>query len=123
MLVDDESAFRFLAIEYLKCYDCEVVEAQCGEDAIKIASTTQLDLVLLDLKMPGMDGVHTMKALKNIAPTVPVAIVSGYLREYEANQILDFGVLTCIRKPMNAGDFVPLFELLKIRVKPTDYSV
>jgi len=118
LLVDDDSSCRTLAKEYLKAYTCSVLESDCGEAAIKIASQQHLDLILLDLKMPGMDGVETMRKLKELLPGVPVAIVSGYLREYDANRILDFGVLTCIRKPMTPLDFAPLFEMLKIRVQP-----
>jgi len=77
LIVDDEHPVRFALSEVLKKNDFATIEAESGTDAIRIIKEDDVDLVLLDLAMPEMDGIETLQELKRIKPNVPVIIVTG----------------------------------------------
>ena len=77
LIVDDEHPVRFALSEVLKKNDFATIEAGSGTDAIRIIKEDDVDLVLLDLAMPEMDGIETLQELKRIKPNVPVIIVTG----------------------------------------------
>ena len=77
LIVDDEYSVRFALSEVLRKKDFATLEAGSGRDAIRILKEDDVDLVLLDLAMPEMDGIETLQEIKRIKPGVPVIIVTG----------------------------------------------
>jgi CheY-like chemotaxis protein len=80
LVVDDDKSVRTFTKLLLKQLGFEAIEAEDGPAAIEIvrAESAHIGAVLLDLTMPRMDGVETLAALRQVAPGVPVILVSGF---------------------------------------------
>jgi two-component system, cell cycle sensor histidine kinase and response regulator CckA len=103
MVVDDEVAVRDVMSSMLKALGCTVLEFSDGESAIAYfrGQHRSVDLVLLDLMMPGMSGADTFAALKGIDPDVQVVIASGYSLDGQAQHLIDSGAQGFLQKPFN----------------------
>lgn len=78
MVVDDEENIRFLYKEELMDEGYEVILASSGEEAIDMLGKSEPDLVTLDIKMPGMDGIETLRKIKEINKKIPVVLCTAY---------------------------------------------
>jgi len=78
LLIDDEDRFRQALVRQLQVRDFNVLDTSNGEDAIKIVRHRNPEVVILDQKMPGMDGIQTLKELKKIRPEVQVIMHTGH---------------------------------------------
>ncbi len=78
LIVDDEEGIRLLYKEELEEEGYEVELASSGEEALKKLDSNHLDLVLLDIKMPGMDGVEVLRKLKEKYKDLPVILCTAY---------------------------------------------
>ena len=101
LVVDDESALRDIAGRILSKAGYRVMKASSGEEAIKAyaAQPTAVDLVLLDLNMPGMGGVKALDALKEINSDAKVLIASGYSHESREKDSIGDGASGFVDKP------------------------
>ncbi len=70
MLVDDETEFLETLVKRLKKRKLDVVSASSGKEALGILRETPLDVIVLDVKMPDMDGIETLREIKRIRPSV-----------------------------------------------------
>ena len=79
LLVDDNQGFRHELRLLLEDCGIEVVaEGENGQEAVDLAARTDADVVLMDLRMPVMDGLEAARALRDRAPALPVIILSAY---------------------------------------------
>lgn len=78
LLVEDDDDNRELMAEVLIASGFDVLSAATGQDGLKTLSEHSVDVVVTDVGMPGMGGLELAKAAKQIAPTVPVVIVTGW---------------------------------------------
>ncbi len=78
LLVEDDDDNRELMAEVLVASGYSVLSASTGQDGLKALSEHSVDVVVTDVGMPGMGGLEMAKAAKEIAPTVPVVIVTGW---------------------------------------------
>jgi DNA-binding response OmpR family regulator len=101
LIVDDEEKICQLLAQYFSLKGYEVRALQRGEEALVLASVFHPDVVLLDLLMPGMDGVETLKALKRLNPTPQVLMLSVADHEEVVRGALDLGADFYICKPLN----------------------
>jgi excisionase family DNA binding protein len=101
LIVDDDEVVRVTITEWLATVQREVVAAASGEEALAILKTTDVDLVLLDLSLPGLDGVETFRQIQALRPGVPVIIVTGYPDSALMAQALEIGPFTAISKPIH----------------------
>jgi excisionase family DNA binding protein len=101
LVVDDEDAIRDLMVAALGSKTREILTAGTGEEALEIAKRTEVDLVLLDLSMPGMNGVDTFRELHGLRPGLPVIIVTAYPDSHLMAQALEIGPFTMISKPVD----------------------
>lgn len=101
LVVDDEPTVREMAEEMLGYFGYRVFGAESGEDAIEVFkdSPGAIDLVILDLNMPGMGGYKCLQALLAIRPELKVLIASGYATDQHARQALSAGAVSFIGKP------------------------
>ena len=101
LLVEDEPLIRKYCQEMVRALDFEVFTAEAGQEAIRIYEERNpvIDLVILDMIMPGMDGGAVFERLKEINPHVKVIITSGYSVDRRMNQILDGGRNGYLKKP------------------------
>ena len=103
LLVDDQDGIISVGRDMLKTLGYTVFLAGTGKEAVTIyeANKEKIDLVILDMIMPGMDGEETYKKLKGFDPCIKVILSSGYSIEGQARRILDSGCNGFIQKPFN----------------------
>jgi excisionase family DNA binding protein len=101
LVVDDEPAIRELMVMALATTSREVLTAGSGAEALEIVTRFDVDLAVLDLAMPGMNGVETFRAIHSLRPTLPVMIVTGYPDSDLMAQALEIGPFTMMSKPVN----------------------
>jgi DNA-binding response OmpR family regulator len=101
MIVDDEPSVRKLVGKLLRSQGLEVVEARDGAEALALAGNSPVDLVLLDIDMPGMDGLETLRRLRRQSPQLMVIMVSGIDDEARALRAMDEGARDYVRKPFD----------------------
>ncbi len=106
LLVDDDDGTRMVMRRFMEWYNCELVEAPSGRQAIEILSNpaTKLDFVFLDLRMPDMSGeqVYEMirsEPLKSRWVNLPVVVVSGFIDAVAVERVRAFGFCCFISKP------------------------
>jgi len=101
MLVDDEELVRDTATRILTSLGYEVLGTPGGEEAVAAyrRSGGEIDVVILDMVMPDLDGRSTLRALKEIDPDVRVILSTGYGLDTEAQQIMDEGACGFVQKP------------------------
>ena len=103
LLIDDEERIvNFLALK-LKVSGYEVVCASEGEKGLELARTTNPDIMLLDIIMPGIDGIEVLRRLRQFS-TMPVIVLSAKERVYE--EVMALGANAFISKPFNPDDLV-----------------
>ncbi len=108
ILVDDHEVVRNGVRAYLETLpDFQVVgEAACGEEAIRLVSDHIPDLVLMDLIMPGMDGVETIREIKKISPRTQVVVLTSYHEDVHIFPALKAGAISYILKDMKMDKLV-----------------
>jgi putative two-component system response regulator len=84
----------------------EVFTAQDGKEALQTIRNKEIDLVTLDLKMPGLSGMDVLKEIRRIGSDVDVIIVSGYGTPKNAREAMNYGAVDFITKPFNVTDIV-----------------
>lgn len=110
LVIDDDPAVLEALKLVLVLEGFDVVEAESGDVAVAVARTDAFDVAITDLKMPGMSGLETLTALKQIDPSLPVIIASGFLSEEVAVECSSLGALAYIRKPFDLEDLLSLVE-------------
>jgi len=99
LVVDDEAAMREALYDWLKEDGYEVDLAESGKDAIAIAGEKSWDVILLDLKMPGMDGIETLKKIKSAYPLTEVVMLTAHATVESAIEGMRFGAFDYLMKP------------------------
>lgn len=120
LLVEDEgAASRYLrSIVELKCPDFRVVAvAEDGGAGLEAARLHRPDLVVTDIRMPGMDGLEFARRLKEEMPHTPAVIVSGYQEFEYARRALGTGVVEYLLKPVSARSLAEALESLRPRLE------
>jgi len=105
LIVDDEQSVREVLSEYFTEQGYSVENAGGGEEALALVQRSTPDLVLLDVRMPGIDGVETLRRIREIAPDVSVIMVTANEDVGLARETLKLGALDYVAKPF---DFVYL---------------
>jgi two-component system nitrogen regulation response regulator NtrX len=102
LVIDDESAIRESLKMILEYEDYDFAGAASGPEALSVVKRDQPDLVLLDIKMSGMNGIETLAALKKIDDSLPVAMMSGHGTITDAMQATRLGAFDFIEKPFTS---------------------
>jgi len=104
LLVDDEADIRLIAeISLSSLGGWEVLQAGSGREALELASRERPDLILLDVMMPGMDGMTTLQKLREQehGRTTPVIFMTARVQKSEVDRLLALGVRGLIPKPFD----------------------
>jgi DNA-binding NtrC family response regulator len=105
LIVDDEIGPRESLRMILKpMYDVHTVEN--GQEALKFISQEKVDLVTLDLKMPGLSGMEVLREIKKLQPDIKVMIITGYGTLNNAQESVRIGASDFISKPFNVADII-----------------
>lgn len=100
LVVDDEKLIRNVIKDYLENENMTVYEAEDGIEALKVFKEEKIDLVVLDIMMPKMDGFETLKELKKISD-VPVIMLTAMKEEIDKLHSFDMGVDDYVTKPFS----------------------
>lgn len=101
LIVDDEASIRRGLRTTLSALGFEIAEAARGEEALSLVRTSRFDAVLLDLNMPGIGGVETCRRMRQIAPRLPILVVSVNDSEDGKVEALDAGADDYTIKPFS----------------------
>ncbi|MBU1062431.1 MAG: response regulator [Candidatus Omnitrophica bacterium] len=110
LLVDDQEDFRQLMRFWLKSKGYSVIVAPDGESAIRMVKEESPDILFLDLNMPAMDGVETLKKIREFNEELPTIIISAYVDDPAAKKILSYGVSGIFYKSKNFEEALSLLE-------------
>jgi excisionase family DNA binding protein len=99
LVVDDEASIRDLLSTALELADYDVDTAPDGHAALGRLRSGRYDLLITDLKMPGMDGLTLIREARQLTPALPVVIITAYSTEASAIEAINLGVIGYLTKP------------------------
>jgi len=107
LVVDDDEAHRLMLATLLEEWSYRVVESEDGLKALELVKRDPLDLVLMDMRMPRLDGIEATRAIKEYNPAVPIVIMTAYSSIPSAVEALKSGAYDYLTKPLD-------FDALKL---------
>jgi len=110
LVVDGEEMIRATATAFLEKTGLTCEDVQDSEDAINLLQDRQFDLVLLDIAVPGMDGIQMMKKIKESSPDLAFIIMTGYNVDYTYADIISAGASDYISKPFDMKELKAKIE-------------
>ena len=110
LLVDDEKEFVETLSMRLETRGLKVAVAESGEMAVEKVQEKSFDAILLDLAMPGMDGIDTLKRLRELNPDSQVILLTGQATVKKATEAMRLGALDLLEKPVDIEVLVEKIE-------------
>ncbi len=110
LMVDDEKEFVEPLAERLGMRDYDVTTSFSGEEAIEKIKAARFDVVVLDVSMPGMDGIDTLREIKRLRPIVEVILLTGHATVDSAIHGLKLGAYDYLKKPCETEDLIVKIE-------------
>lgn len=123
LLVDDEEAFRRTLGKRLAKRDMEIREAGSGEEALDVLAEYSADVVLLDVKMVGIDGLTTLHKIKEQWPLVEVVMLTGHASMEVAIRGMELGAFDYLMKPVEMEELLYKLEDAFIRKKHQEEKI
>jgi two-component system response regulator HydG len=112
LVVDDQFGDRETLKTILEDKGYRVATAVDGTEAIKMVKERHYDIIFLDIKLPGIDGVETFEQVKEIDPKAVVIMMTGYTTEDLVERAISGGAYTCIYKPFDMEKVISIVETL-----------
>ena len=106
LVVDDEEVVRLSHIRTLATIHCDVEVVRDGKEALQVMERRPVDVVLLDLRMPGMDGMSVLKTIKHRWPETEVVIITGYPNLETAKEAVRLGAYDYLAKPVGPDEVI-----------------
>ena len=113
LLIDDETEFVSALAERLRLRNYSARAVYPAEDALEIVRSDMPDVVLLDFRMPGMDGVEVLKRIKEIDSTIEVIMLTGHGDIQSIEEAVNGGAYEYIMKPINIKDLIVKIDSAK----------
>jgi len=110
LLVDDEEDFAEILSLRLKELGEKVEVAHSGQEGLDTLAKTSIDVVILDIKMPGMDGIETLREIKKQYPIIEVILLTGHGSTETAVEGMKLGAFDYLMKPADFGDLAAKLE-------------
>jgi two-component system, response regulator, stage 0 sporulation protein F len=104
LIVDDQNGIRVLLVEVFNSEGYKTYQASNGKLALEIVKRESPDLVLLDMKIPGMDGLDILKHIKQIDPSMKVIMMTAYGELDMIKEATDLGALMHFTKPFDIDE-------------------
>lgn len=113
MVVDDEKEIRELFRDMLESRGYDVITCEDGEVALDALTKHDIFAAFVDIRMPGIDGVETLRQMKVLRPDTQVVVITGYTRSEAIDEALNLGCFVCMMKPFKLRDIVGVLEVLE----------
>lgn len=110
LLVDDEERFRTNLVKLLTAQGLKVAAAAGGREALEMMQQEAYDVALVDIRMPGMDGLETLAQMKKIDPGIEVIMLTGHASIHAAMEINKLGGYDYLLKPCPLEDLLLKIE-------------
>jgi len=106
LFVDDEIDFLETLLKRMKKREVSVSGVGSGEDALKFLDDKPADVVVLDVKMPGMDGIETLRKIKNRYPLIEVIMLTGHANVEVGIEGMELGAFDYLMKPVDIDELL-----------------
>jgi DNA-binding NtrC family response regulator len=106
LIVDDDESVRRSYLRSLESISCNIEAASDGEEALQTMAKKPFDVVLLDMRMPGPDGLTVLRTIKKKWPDSEVVIITGYPTVDSAKEAVRLGAYDYIAKPVAPQDVI-----------------
>jgi DNA-binding response OmpR family regulator len=106
LIVDDEDDLLSTLVERLEFRGIQTVGVQTGTQTLEEIAKQDFDIVVLDVKLKGEDGVEVMKNIKHTHPDLPVILLTGHMSQESSREGLDAGAIDYVLKPINLEDLI-----------------
>jgi DNA-binding response OmpR family regulator len=113
LVVDDDRRMVRTICDILKVKGYEAAEAYTGEEAVEKVKSDNPDCVLMDVRMPGLNGVEALKMIKGTSPDLPVVLMSAYATEEQVAEAKQLGADTVLTKPVDLQMIFSFLALLR----------
>ena len=113
LVVDDDRRIVKTTCDILKLKEYEAIAAYTGEEGVEKVMSERPDCVLMDIKMPGIDGVEAMKRMKVVIPDLPIVLVSAYVTDETRNEAKSNGAYAVLSKPLDFQMVLSFLSLLR----------
>jgi DNA-binding NtrC family response regulator len=106
LLVDDEGEFLDTLVKRIQKRNVNATGVNSGEEALAFLGKSPVDVVVLDVRMPGMDGIETLRALKRQHPLTEVIMLTGHASLEVAIEGMELGAFDYLMKPVEIDDLL-----------------
>ena len=120
LLVDDEKEFVESLSERLELRNLKAAVAYEGEQALQAVQADKPDVMILDLRMPGIDGIEVLRKVKQSHPDMEVVILTGHGTDKDEEQALRLGATAFLKKPIDVDQLVGIMHKEKLKVLLVD---
>ena len=115
LLVDDEEEFVETLAERMRNRGMEVATSNSGGEALKLVETEPYDVVVLDLQMPGMDGIEVLERIKQRQPDIQVVLLTGHASVAKGVEAIKHGALEFLEKPIDLSKLSEVIHRAKAK--------
>lgn len=115
LIVDDDEIIRWSYLRSLASMSCSVETAGDGEEALQTMESQPFDVVLLDLRMPGQDGLSLLRIIKQRWPESEVVIITGFPTLASAKEAVRLGAHDYVAKPVGPQDVIKVTDSARTR--------
>jgi DNA-binding NtrC family response regulator len=106
LIVDDEDDFRVTLVKRLQKRNQQVFGSESGQKALTLMDAMVFDVVVLDVKMPGMDGIETIREMKKKNPLTEVILLTGHASMESGIEGMKLGAFDYVMKPVNIDELL-----------------
>lgn len=110
LLVDDETEFLETLIKRLRKRKVNICGVGSGEEALKVIEEAPPEVVVMDVRMPGMDGIQTLREIKKLTPLVEVILLTGHANLEVAIEGMELGAFDYLMKPIDIDELLYKLE-------------
>ena len=110
LIVDDEKKFADALTERLRLRGFDAIPAYDGISALSLLKSEPFDGMILDLRLPDIDGMEILRKTKTVFPDIKVVIMSGHGNEQDFNTCIELGATDCFHKPAKILNLVKAFS-------------
>lgn len=119
LVIEDNPANLDLVVALLEIIGLDVISAMTAEDGIELAKAESPDLILMDISLPGMDGLTATRIIREDAKTskIPVVAMSSHAMKGDKEKAIEAGCMGYIMKPLDTKEFIKYVEKVISDVK------